>query len=313
MREIISKLVLKILFLLLLAQGSFAADYQYFQSNGLQIAYREFGSGIPLVVLNGGPGRSSDTFVPLAEKLANLGFKAIIFDQRGTGKSKIDLNEKNITFDLMIEDLENLRKHLKLDAVSVLGHSFGGMYAMGYASKYPNRIRFMVLSASGGIDLSWQDHITANMLSKITPKARKKFEYWEKKADYWKSKGNDELYTLASHESRRQLVPAYIYHPEFIPQLERDLTNPVVDIPKVNDLVWKSMDGKYDLKGAFSNLEIPTLILSGRQDILGEEVPLTIQREIPKSTVKFFNECSHYPWLDQPVEYFAAIQSFVRE
>ncbi len=279
-----------------------------FQSGNVKLSYREYGSGIPLIVLNGGPGRSSDTFVPLAEKLAELGFKAIIFDQRGTGESKVELTEKNITLELMVEDLENLRKNLKLETVSILGHSFGGMYAMAYASKYPNQVRSLVLSASAGINLSWKKYIGANFLSKISPESREKVKYWEKIEEDQRKKKQD--HQKANLEVMKLLVPAYVYNPKFIPQLEKDLPNPKVSNALVNHLIWRSAERTYDLKGAFKNFKAPTLIIAGRQDILGEEVPLTIHREIPGSRLLFLNECAHYPWLDQPAAYFSAIKDF---
>src|SRR4051812_16396814 len=97
------------------ASTAAAADpYEYFDSNGVTIAYRTFGVGSPLFLLNGGPGRSSDTFTHLAEMLsAGNHRQVVIFDQRGTGRSKLPvLNEQTVSLNLMIGDLEALRVHL---------------------------------------------------------------------------------------------------------------------------------------------------------------------------------------------------------
>ncbi|MGB3079084.1 MAG: alpha/beta fold hydrolase, partial [Saprospiraceae bacterium] len=50
------------------------------------IYYRTFGSGQPLLIINGGPGMNSNGFENLARKLSEH-YKTIIYDQRGTGKS----------------------------------------------------------------------------------------------------------------------------------------------------------------------------------------------------------------------------------
>ncbi len=58
----------------------------------------------------------------------NITFRTIIYDQRGTGRNTIDLpDSNNITMDLMVTDIENLRKKLKIQKWTVLGHSFGGL------------------------------------------------------------------------------------------------------------------------------------------------------------------------------------------
>lgn len=297
-----------VIILSLFSQDIFANEQKFYQSGELKIAYREFGAGKALFVLNGGPGRSSDSFIPLANELTKKNFKVFLFDQRGTGQSKAELSDKNITIDLMVEDLENLRKHLKLEKISILGHSFGGMYGMSYAAKYPDQVEKLILSSSGGIDLVWKKYVGASLRSRISPEAKKKLAYWEKIEEEKRKKKQD--ITEANHQIGRLLAPAYVYDPKFIPEIAKSLSNPKVSVPAVNNLVWKSME-KYDLKGSFKNFKSPTLILAGRQDFLGDEVPLTIHQNIPSSKLIFINECSHYPWLDQPTEYFKAISEFM--
>jgi proline iminopeptidase len=289
---------------LILFFGSFAladVDYQYFENNGVKIGYRVFGSGQPLIVLNGGPGRNSLSFTALAETLSSKRFQVILFDQRGTGESKIEINEQTITLDLMVSDLEALRKHLQYDRVAILGHSFGGMYAMAYASVYPEHIKTLILSASGGIDLSWMDYAFHNMLSRLSEEDRIEYNFWTSDDQMKKDP------VKANQEATRLLAPAYVYNQKFAPQIAEALTNLKYYTPGVNGLVWKSMKN-YNLKGQLKALSAPTLILAGRQDILGEAVPMAIRDEIPNSRLEFMDECGHYPWLDRPDRYFPLIE-----
>ncbi len=303
---------MRIFFLTIIFFGTLAASaspnsdpYQYFDNGDVKIAYRVFGTGAPLFLLNGGPGRSSDTFTELAQILSSKNRSVIIFDQRGTGRSKLKVaDETTITLDLMVGDLEALRKYLHFNKVDILGHSFGGMYAMAYAVQYPQNIRALILSASGGVDLSWQDYSYHNMLSRLTQKSRNKIAFWTSPEQQKKDP------TRSFLESTRLLVPAYIYHQKFVPKLVHDLANLNYSNPDINNLVWKSME-KYDLKGAFKNFQAPTLIIDGRQDILGEAVPIGIHNEIPNSRLELLDECSHYPWLDSPDKYFSLINDFL--
>ncbi len=282
-------------------------DYQYFENSGVKIGYRVFGSGEPLIVLNGGPGRNSLSFTELAKILSSREHRVVLFDQRGTGQSKIDvLNEQNITLDLMVSDLEALRQHLKYDKVAILGHSFGGMYAMAYAALYPEHIETLILSASGGIDLSWGEYVTHNMLSRLTEDARIKYKFWTSEEQRKKDP------VRADQEATRLLAPAYVYNKSFVPQIEETLTNLKYYTPKVNGLVWKSMKD-YNLRGKMKVFRASTLIIAGRQDILGEAVPMAIHDEIPNSRIEFIDECGHYPWLDRPDRYFTLIEDFLRQ
>ena len=89
-------------------------------------------------------------FEPLAVKLSG-NYEIIIYDQRGTGRSFIkNPDSTNITMRLMVEDIERLRKHLHIDKLVIMGHSFGGMLASYYAAFYPEHIKALILSSSGG-------------------------------------------------------------------------------------------------------------------------------------------------------------------
>jgi proline iminopeptidase len=72
-------------------------------------------------------------------------FRFIFYDQRGSLRSPAP--DATITFDRHIEDLELLRKELHLDTVTIVAHSMGAILASAYASKYPFRIKQLVLLA----------------------------------------------------------------------------------------------------------------------------------------------------------------------
>ncbi|MES2769698.1 MAG: alpha/beta fold hydrolase [Bdellovibrionota bacterium] len=282
-------------------------NYNYAQSNDLKIAYRIFGEGEPLIVINGGPGRSSDTFVDLAKILSEKR-KVILFDQRGTGKSKLELlNNKTITLNLMVEDLESLRKHMGLNKISILGHSFGGMYAMAYATKYPDKVRHLILSASGSIDLKQMNQATINIKSKLNKEELKEYLFWTSEEQRNKNpiKAKLEVLRITAH--------LYVFQQKFVPEIKKSLSNLEYYDPQINQLVWESMSkAKFDLTNSFKNFKASTLIIDGEEDFLGKEIPNEIHKSIPGSQLEILKECSHYPWLDKPKEYFALINTFLR-
>ena len=159
-----------------LVTQSYAQNNGYVSSDGVNIHYRVFGKGKPLLIINGGPGMNSDGFVSIARTLAK-GYQTIIFDQRGTGKSFVsNPNSTNITMDLMVKDMEAIRKKLGFDSWVVFGQSFGGMLASYYATKYPNAIDGLILSASGGLDLADLSHI--NIMGRLTRAQQDSVNFW---------------------------------------------------------------------------------------------------------------------------------------
>ena len=99
--------------------------------------------GNPAVFLHGGPGGGLATdyrrfFDPVA-------YRAVLFDQRGSGKSTPYASlEENTTWHL-VADIEQLREHLGIDRWVVFGGSWGSTLALAYAVTHPERVKAMVL------------------------------------------------------------------------------------------------------------------------------------------------------------------------
>lgn len=279
--------------------------YQYLDKGNFKLAYRVFGKGKPVIFLNGGPGRTSKNSLEQAETLAKK-FQVVLFDQRGVGRSEIkNINENNINLNVMVEDLEELRKKLNFKKFSIWGHSFGGAYAQAYAVKYPENIEKLILTASIGVDVKPKEHTVANMLSKISDADKEQYHFWTSPAQKKKN------LVLASVESLRLVIPTYAYQRKFVPELEKTLLNLQDYSPKVQELVMRSMGSGYNVRGAFKGFKAPTLIIACRQDFMGEEIPIVLKENIPGSRLEFLNECSHYPWYDKPKEFYKLINDFL--
>ncbi|MCI4662321.1 MAG: prolyl aminopeptidase [Neomegalonema sp.] len=99
--------------------------------------------GIPVVVLHGGPGGGCS---PAMRRFFDpRHFQVILFDQRGSGRSRPSASlEENTTHDL-IEDIERIREHLNIERWIVFGGSWGATLGLLYAQKHPERVRALVL------------------------------------------------------------------------------------------------------------------------------------------------------------------------
>jgi cytochrome oxidase Cu insertion factor (SCO1/SenC/PrrC family) len=121
-----------------------------FEVNGVHLWYRVAGrrTGVPVVFLHGGPGEGSQAFQafggPQLEKTQRL----IYFDQRGAGHSDRPKDPSHYSIPIMVDDIEQLRIHLGVPRIVLVGHSFGSQLALEYASKYSERTAALVLVAA---------------------------------------------------------------------------------------------------------------------------------------------------------------------
>lgn len=118
-----------------------------------QLYYRAIGQGHPIILLHGGPDFDHNYFLPDMDRLSDA-FRLIYYDQRGRGKSSGQVQDASLQSDL--QDLEGLREYLRLESMTVLGHSWGGLLAMEYAIRYPHRVSYLILMNTG--PASYEDY-----------------------------------------------------------------------------------------------------------------------------------------------------------
>lgn len=110
-----------------------------------EIYYEECGSpgGRPIVVLHGGPGGAINP--GMRRFFDPAGWRSVLFDQRGCGKSKPNAClDENTTWTL-IEDIERLRRRCGVESWSVFGGSWGSTLALAYAITHPERVDALIL------------------------------------------------------------------------------------------------------------------------------------------------------------------------
>ncbi len=248
---------------------------------------------------------NSDGFAGLAAQLGK-DYETIIYDQRGTGKSTVENPDStNITMKLMVEDIETLRKHLNIDSWIILGHSFGGMLASYYATFYPEHIKGMILSSSGGIDLGLLNNVGNNINSKLTKKELDEVKYWGEKID------NGDTSHYAKLQRGKALANAYVYNKKNIPAIAERLTQ---SKPLITDLVWEDLQRiKFDCSEKLSSFDKPVLIIQGKQDIVPESIAKKEHQVLKNSKLVLLDKCVHYGWLDRPDEYFNNINKFIQK
>ena len=98
----------------------------------MKLNYKKIGEGKPLLILHGLFG-SSDNWGTLGKKFAENNLVYLI-DLRNHGRSP---HSKEMSYDLMADDLLELIEHENINSPIILGHSMGGKAALLFAEKYP--------------------------------------------------------------------------------------------------------------------------------------------------------------------------------
>jgi len=110
--------------------------------NGIKTNYQVFGGGKPFLILHGW-GSNSDRWVAVAEKISEKGFRVIVPDLPGFGKS--DALAMPWDTNKYINWAEGFVKELNLGDFYLLGHSFGGALASKIAVKHAQEVKKLFL------------------------------------------------------------------------------------------------------------------------------------------------------------------------
>ncbi|WP_235987090.1 prolyl aminopeptidase [Halosaccharopolyspora lacisalsi] len=134
-------------------------------------------AGTPAVYLHGGPGSGSTHGA--RRHFDPGGFRAVLFDQRGCGRSRPLASEPDAELSTnttahLVADIERLREHLGIDRWIVVGISWGVTLGLVYAQHHPERVLAMVLGAVTAGTRREIDWITRDM-GRVFPREWERF------------------------------------------------------------------------------------------------------------------------------------------
>lgn len=270
--------------------------------------YTEYGSGTPIIVVHGGPGLDQGYFKPQLLQLAENN-RLIFYDQRGSGESLVTkLDEEHLNFETFVADIETLRKSLGLDKFVLLGHSWGGILAMQYAIAHQDHLLALILANSGAGNFKGNElfnkEFEAN--AKDIPgniQALSNYEAFSKLNKKELSKIHRDVFTI------------YFYNHDDAKDISLDMTvESAQGGYKVREIMSKLyLQPDFNIYPKLKELKVPTLIITGKQDINPVSVAQDIHNAIPNSELVVIDKSGHFPYIEQPSQFFGAINEFLKK
>ena len=259
----------------------------------------------PLVVLHGGPGASHDYLLPLTD-LADA--RAVVFyDQIGNGRSTHypDCGADFWTVELFVRELHNLVEALGISGRHhVLGSSWGGFLGQEYALTQPPGLRSLVLTDTAA---SFPDFLAeANRLrSELPPEVEATLKRHEEAG----TTDDPEYEEACMVFYRRHVCRLDPWPPELIEGfawIDRDPTvYHTMNGPSEFHVIGSIRD--WQAKDRLGEIEVPTLLTSGRYDEATPALQETLRDGIPNSEWVLFEESSHTPFFEERGRYMQVV------
>ncbi|MEM9821924.1 MAG: alpha/beta hydrolase [Bacteroidota bacterium] len=268
-------------------------DSKFIELVGMEVHYRERGTGMPLLLLHG-TGASLHTWEKWTEELSQY-YRVISLDLPGFGLTGKHFGN-NYSIQSYTEFLHSFTQKMALDSFHLAGNSLGGNIAWNYALDYPQQVKKLVLLNASGYPhpertppLAFrlaQNPILSKLMLRVTPRSLFKKSLQEVYV-------NDDLVTDAMIDRYFDLFLRRGNRQAFIDRCNQDFVDRSAEIQQIQQ---------------------PTLIIWGDQD---EWVPVAdaarFQEDLPNAQLIIYENTGHLPMEERAEASILDVQRFLQE
>jgi proline iminopeptidase len=217
-------------------------------------------------------------------------FKCVVLDQRGTGKSILNqVDSTALTMTNYVNDIEALRKHLRLEQIQVIGHSWGGMLAMEYASRRPNNVKNLILMNPGGPTGNFFTYYGDNIYMRLHEEDIKEME----------------MLSSSGKSSFSAIFPGYFFNREkaLKAKNEIDFDSWFGQPGGITGITFSNYTSSQSQRvNQLKKYKGKVNIILGRQDPIGASTVFEIRDILSQSEIHFIEKCGHFPWLENETQ-----------
>jgi len=287
-------------------------ESKFYTIDDYKINVEVLGNGDPIFFLPGGPGNSHDYMQGNFGQYHKTN-TVVFFDWLGRGKSDNAKNKSEYSVENDVELIEKLRKLLKFNKISIVGHSYGTVPAQAYAIKYNSNVDKMVLINGFHSGAMWQ----ANCDS---------YNHYAKTHFPEKWKKVDSLRALGYVSTDSELTSVYGSFPT--KYIYYHNTQLLQNVPKYKHRGWANdvyatiigKDGDFDVSGSMinqdyrkdlKNVTAKTLIIAGRYDgVSTPEFSTQYKTYMPQAKFVMFEQSAHNPYLEESEKFYSVFEGF---
>jgi proline iminopeptidase len=221
--------------------------------------------------------------------------KLVFVDLRGSGKSTGEPNE--LTFDVLAEDLEAIRRDIAVERVAVLGYSILGVLAIEYGRRCPASVSHIITAGT-----------PPN--GDMTSLAGKQAAFFEKDASEDRKRvWRENLAALPADAPAGQALLAQTPMRFFDPRMN---VAPLFADAEFKPAIFAHLLGDltraWDITIGADSLRVPILLAQGRYDYI---VPYTVwdgvADKLPSARLEIFHRSGHQPFFEEPERFTEAV------
>ncbi len=267
----------------------------------LRLRIPEQSTGIPMLLLHGGPGGTDYLSKFLGEQICQAGYTPVGGIQRGSPGSTSD---GQYTVERFVEDVEDIRKFLGVPKLAIFGHSWGGFLATCYAAIYPDAVERLILVCPMGIRSGWREEFDRVMFERIPNELKEHYLSLGKQARM--ERDPQKRYALLFQRAQIHVFSYYAPSNRAGQPGLAHLSMDVHEALQASALEWVERPGWEE---GLMQLTCPRYLIVGTEDSIPVSVARDYHELLPNLPIEFLEECGHFPFFEQPAEFRSALQT----
>jgi pimeloyl-ACP methyl ester carboxylesterase len=273
------------------------AQTEHVQVGDINIAYKRFGQGKPILFIPG-TGQTKDAWDPtLLSQLAATNHTVIVFDNRGMGETTA--GTKPFSIEQFANDTAGLLDALQIEKADVFGVSLGTFIAQELTLNYPQKVDRLILHAGycGGNEAIYASGQALETIMTLN---------------------SPQILQNMTAEQQAMILAQIMFPPQWLEE-HPEILNSVIQLAPVRsatpEIIQQQGLASGTWKGScdrLANITQPTLLIVGDQDLL---IPaansIMMAQRIPNSWLVIIQGTGHGMMLQVPNEFSAIVQTFL--
>ena len=275
-------------------------DSNFIEVNGVNVHYKIYGTGEPVLILLHGFGASLFSWHEVTTPLAEYG-TVIAYDRPAFGLTERPLEwegENPYSQDAQVELVIGLMDALGVEKATLVGNSAGGTVSMLTALKYPERIESLILVdpavyAGGGAPAWIRPVLGTPQMRHLGP-----------------------LFARQIQAQGVEFIKTAWHDPRKISQATFDGYQKPLQVENWDKALWELTLSSREsgLAERVKEFALPILVITGDDDrIVPTEQSLRLAEELPNAALAVIPQCGHLPHEECPDEFMQAVQDFLRK
>lgn len=288
-------------------RSTYTEDFGYLKTRFGKTFFRRIRSGknsLPVICLHGGPGSTHFSILPLADLSGDR--DVILYDQIGCGLSTRLRSKRQMQTNTFVDELEALRKHLKIERFHLLGHSWGTMLGIDYLLKHPKRVASVVFSSPCLSATLWHED-AKTLIQKLPAKARNAIHRHEKR----KTTAHKDYLSAMDLYYRKFVFGKIPDRPEISVALKTSNTELYMQMWGPSEFCPTGVLKTFERIDQLKKIQVPALFTSGKFDEATPQSTKFYADQVRGSKFHIFKKSAHLSMHTETDEYLRVMRRFL--